>query len=38
MHELVHVPAMLYVVIAYLVVIMLVGGYFYSKEKKAGNK
>lgn len=37
MHELVHVPAMLYVVIAYLVVIMLVGGYFYSKEKKAGN-
>ena len=37
MHELVHVPAMLYVVIAYLVVIMLVGGYFYSKGKKAGN-
>ncbi len=37
MHELVNVPEMLYVVIAYLAVIMLVGGYFYSKEKKAGN-
>lgn len=34
MHELVNVPAMLYVVLAYLAVMVIVGGYFYSKEKR----
>ena len=38
MHELQYVPAMLWVVIAYMLVMIAVGGYFYNKAKKAGNE
>ncbi|WP_302806379.1 sodium:solute symporter family protein [Cloacibacillus porcorum] len=38
MHELQYVPAMLWVVITYMVVMILVGGYFYNKAKRAGNE
>lgn len=38
MHELHHVPAMLYIVIAYLALLVIVGGYFYNKAKKAGSE
>ncbi|MEG2185526.1 MAG: sodium:solute symporter family protein [Cloacibacillus sp.] len=38
MHELEHVQAMLWVVIAYMVLMVAVGGYFYNKAKKAGSE
>ena len=38
MHELQYVPAMLWVVIAYMLAMIAVGGYFYNKAKKAGNE
>lgn len=38
MHELKYVPQMLWIVIAYMVVMVAVGGYFYNKAKKAGKE
>ena len=38
MHELVNVPEMLWIVVAYLVFMVVVGGYFYNQAKKAGSE
>ncbi len=38
LHKLVNVPAMLWVVVAYLVALLLVGWYYYKKSKQLGSE